>query len=246
MKLLPALKDETLPADEAPASPPAEAPVLIGFDGAEGGWDALELGRAIATVRGSRCIVAAPDEAAAAEAQAALGGPATETREIGSLSPQMQLIECAKQAGAGTLAIGSSRRGRVGRALLGSVVKQVLHGAPCEVAVAPRGYAETHRGGFGKIAVALDGTPESQFALTRAEDLARQAGARIEVLVASGSNASGIEAGGPGSTSDVPEADVDLLVCGSRRPLDRIRLGSMADQLIAAAPCPILAVRRPR
>lgn len=265
------------------SSPTAAAPVLIGFDGAEGGRDALALGRIIAATRGSHCVVAIPHEDAAAEVRAALADPAVEIREIGLLSPALQLVECARREQAGTLVVGSTRRGPVGRAMLGSTAKQVLHKAPCEVVVAPRDYAASKHEGLARIAVAVDGTPQSKVAMRRAEDLARQAGATIEVLVASDPIVSGIEAefppGTPSSMADVLEAavasvdpalapvgkkvdsgwrqvastiatalaaacepEVDLLVVGSRRPVDRFLLGSMTNHLITEAPCPVLVV----
>lgn len=269
-------------------SPTSAAPVLIGFDGAEGGRDALELGRILGSIRESRCIVAIPEaEQIEAEARAALGNPEAETHVIGVLSPALQLIECAKREGAGTLVVGSTRRGKVGRALLGSTSEEVLHKAPCEVVVAPRGYAAEHHERFAKIAVAVDGSPESKVALIRAEDLARQTGAAIEILVASDPVVSSIEAefppDTPSSMSDVLEAavssvdpaltptgkkvdsgwrqvvrtiaaalaeacetDVDLLVAGSRRPMDRFLLGSVTKHLITESPCPVLVVPHTR
>jgi nucleotide-binding universal stress UspA family protein len=228
-----------------------------------------------------------PEEQLAGEARSALGDPEAETHVIGVLSPALQLVEWAKREDAGTLVVGSTRRGKIGRALLGSTAEQVLHKAPCEAVVAPRGYAAEHHERFTTIAVAVDGSPESKIALARAEDLARQAGARIEVLVASDPVVSGIEAefpsDAPDSMSDVLEAavasvdpalspagkkvdpgwrrvartiaatlaeacepDVDLLVAGSRRPMDRFLLGSVTKHLITEAPCPVLVVPHTR
>ena len=201
---------------EAFVSPTPEAPVLVGFDGAEGGRDALELGRLLASIRGTRCAVALPDaeRRLAGEARDALEDQQAEVHAIGILSPALLLVRCAQQEGAGTLVVGSTHeRGRVGRALIGSVAGQVLHKAPCEVVVAPRGYAAEHHEGVKKIAVAVDGTPESKVALTRAEDLARQAGATIEVLVASDPVVAAAEAefppDAPASMADVLQAAVD-------------------------------------
>ena len=39
------------------------------------------------------------------------------------------------------LVLGSSHRGPVGRTLAGSVGESLMHGAPCAIAIAPRGYA---------------------------------------------------------------------------------------------------------
>jgi nucleotide-binding universal stress UspA family protein len=208
------------------ASPSSAAPILVGFDGAEGGHDALELGRLLATVRGCRCSVAVPDaKRLAAEARAALEDEQAKVHAIGILSPALLLVRRAEQEGAGTLVLGSThKRGRMGRALIGSVAVQVLHKAPCEVVIAPRGYAATHHDGLDKIAV--DG--ESKLALSRAEELARQAGAEIELLRDTNAPA---EACG---------SDVDLLVADSRRPWDRFVLSPATKQLITAAPCPVL------
>jgi nucleotide-binding universal stress UspA family protein len=244
MKLGPLPKSEQVGGDGASPSPTSEAPVLIGFDGADGGRDALVLGQLIATARGSSCIVALPDEETAVEVRAALADEAVETREIGILAPQLQLVECAKAARAGALVVGSTRRGTLGRAMLGSTAKQVLHKAPCEVAVAPRGYADDHPERLSKIAVAVDGTPDSRAALARAEDLAHLAGAEIEVLVAPGrGRPAGVIAA---ALAKDCEYGVDLLIAGSRRPLDRFRQGSVTNHLIAAAPCPVLVVPQAR
>jgi nucleotide-binding universal stress UspA family protein len=230
---------------EPHVSPTAAAPVLVGFDGAEGGRDALELARVLSSIRGARCIVAIPEaEGLAGEAREALAAPRAEIRVIGILSPAMMLAQRAAQEGAGTLVVGSTRRGKIGRALVGSTAEQILHKAPCEVIVAPRGYASEHHGGLAKIAVAVDGTAESKVALTRAEDLARQTGATIEILVASDPVVSGIEAefppGAPSSTSNVLEAAIGLVdpaLSPTGRKVDsgwRQTVRTIADTLAAA------------
>ena len=269
------------------SSPTSAAPVLVGFDGAEGGRDALELARVLCQIRGCGCEVAVPEIDGLVEEARSLLGFEPEAHSIGDLAVGRMLVERAKQDGAGTLVIGASRRGKLGRALLGSVGEQVLRYTPCEVVVAPRGYASERHAGYEKIAVAVDGTPESKVALTRAEDLARQASARLEVLVAEDPVVADIEAtypaGAPASMSDVLEAalgtvdpglaptgrrvdtgrkqivpviaaalaaaggaDVDLLVTGSRRPLEHFLAGSVGKHLIAEAPCPVLVVPHSR
>lgn len=211
-------------------SPSPAAPVLVGFDGADGGRDALELGRLLAAVRGSRCAVAVPDaERLAPEARAALEDEQAEVHAIGILSPALLLARCAESEGAGTLVLGSThQRGRIGRALVGSVAVQVLHKAPCEVVIAPRGYASGHHGGLRKIAVAVE--DESKLALDRAEELARQAGATLEILDAAE------------APTEACGLDVDLLVADSRRPWDRFLLSPATKQLITEAPCPVLVI----
>ena len=73
--------------------------------------------------------------------------------------------------------VGSSRRGRVGRIFAGGVAERLLTGASCAVAVAPRGYRGTD--GFGRIAVAYDGSTESREALGAAMALAFCGGGAI-------------------------------------------------------------------
>jgi nucleotide-binding universal stress UspA family protein len=240
-------------------SPTSAAPVLIGTEG-DGGRDAEALGQLLGSIRNTGCIVA---------------------HDLSS--PGRMLIERAESSGAGTIVVGSPHHGRIGRALMGGVAEHLLDHAPCEVLVAPRGYADQVHTGLAKIAVAVDGTPQSKVALTRAEDLARQAGATIEILVASDPVVADIEAtypdGAPASMSVVLEAaiasvdpalaptgknvdpgwrqvvraiaaaiaaacdpDVDLLVAGSRSPIEHMLLGSISKHLITEAPCPVLVV----
>ena len=68
--------------------------------------------------------------------------------------------------------VGSSHRGKLGRVLPGSVGESLLRGAPCAVAVAPRGYAGAEHPAIGLIGVAYDGSEEAKLALGEAERLA--------------------------------------------------------------------------
>lgn len=204
---------ETSLASERYTSPTPVAPVLVGYDGSDGGRDALELARLLATVRGTRCVVVTgllygpvsarravskEEDAEVAllfdEAREILRGCEVETRAVETRSPGEMLLECATRENAGTLVVGSPHRGPLGRALLGSVAEHVLHRAPCEVVVAPREYRSRGSRGLNKIAVAVDGSEGSKIALTRAEDLAREAGATIEILVVEDPVVAGLEA----------------------------------------------------
>jgi nucleotide-binding universal stress UspA family protein len=237
-------------------------PIVVGIDGNPGGEDAIALAHDLVGV-GDRKIVAE-------------NMPATVT-------PSIALVGLAEREEAGSLVVGSPHRGRIGRALLGSVAHHVLHHSPCEVVVAPRGYAERGRKGIAKIAVAYDGTAEAGTALRRAEALARETGAALHVIVAEDPVVAGVQGGeeftpktnakavlkealdsvapsieatgehlDPGwrkADRSVAEAiaaacedDVDVLVAGSRPPLDRFLLGSITNHLIDMAPCAVLVV----
>lgn len=179
-------------------SPTAAAPVLVGYDGSEGGRDALALAHELSALRGARCLVAVPGPGPhAEEAREALGDPEAPVEHIGVTSSGRVLASIAERDNVGTVVVGSSHHGKIGRALLGSVGEHVLGHAPCEVVIAPRGYAAGAPHRLQRVAAAVDGTEESKVALTRAEDLARQAGATLEVMVADSPTVAGIQAEHP-------------------------------------------------
>lgn len=176
--------------------------LLVGFDGSDGGRDALELARTIGAPAGAGALVVAvipygplpvdfaklEDEAAEeaeplfAEARERLGGLEVECRGFGGGSAAQVMTDIAEAEQVDMIVVGSPHRDAVGRALIGSVAESLLHGAPCAVVVAPRGYASERHEPLLRIAVAHDGTPESKAALKRAEALAAQTHATIEVL----------------------------------------------------------------
>jgi nucleotide-binding universal stress UspA family protein len=90
------------------------------------------------------------------------------------------LTETAEREHADLVVVGSSRHGAIGRVLPGTTAERLLHGAPCAVAVAPRGYepAAVH-----SIAVAYDGSAEAEASLQAAEALALELGAALNVYI---------------------------------------------------------------
>ena len=282
----------------------ASVRLLVGYDGSEGGRDALELARVLGSIEESSALVVAvmpytplpvgstelerdaakEAEPLLAEARERLEGLAVETRAFGGGSPAGVITGVAEADGSDAIVLGSPHRGAVGRALIGSVAEGVLHGAPCAAMVAPRGYAANGHGPFATIAVAYDGTPEAKAALARARELAEASRAALRLLtvvappvalpgvagyvpvnppdpdevIAEGVAAAGtavpVDArrldGVPAKAlaAQVGEDGVDLLVAGSRGygPVARLLLGSVSSRLLAAAPCPVLVVPRPR
>jgi nucleotide-binding universal stress UspA family protein len=87
----------------------------------------------------------------------------------------------AEWIGADLIVVGSTRRTRLGRVVLGDDTCSALDGAPCAVAVAPAGYAE-HPKAMREIGVAYDESPESRHALEIARDLAREQGAKLSAF----------------------------------------------------------------
>jgi nucleotide-binding universal stress UspA family protein len=176
--------------------------LLVGFDGSEGGRAALELARAIGEPAGANALVVAvipygplpvdfrtleDDTAQEAEplfeeARERLAGLEVECRAFGGGSAAQVMTDIAEAEDVDLIVVGSPHRGAIGRALIGSVAESLLHGAPCAVVVAPRDYASGRHDPFLRIAVAYDGAPESKAALKRAEALAPQTNATLEIV----------------------------------------------------------------
>jgi nucleotide-binding universal stress UspA family protein len=95
-------------------------------------------------------------------------------------SPAAALHDVATALDAPLVVVGSTHRGRVGRVMPGSVTARLLHGAPCAVAVAPRGY--TGADAVRRIGVGFVDTPEGRDALAGAALLAELCGATVRVL----------------------------------------------------------------
>ncbi len=105
-----------------------------------------------------------------------------ETRAYGGGSAAAVLTTLAEEEGCDTVVVGSAHRGAIGRVVLGSVADSLLNGAPIDVAIAPKGYAEAEHAPPRRIAVGYDGSREAKAALERAQGLARRYGAAIEIL----------------------------------------------------------------
>lgn len=176
--------------------------LLVGVDQREGGKDALELARVLGASSDSSALVVTvlytgplpmeyallPDEEAReaeplfAEAREKLVEMEVETHAYGGGSPAGILTTLAEREHFDAIVVGSPHRGVFGRVLIGSVAKSLLNGAPTDVAVAPKGFAQEEHDSLRHIAVGYDGAPESKVALERAESLARIFNSRIEVL----------------------------------------------------------------
>lgn len=175
--------------------------ILVGYDGSDGGRDALELTRVLAGASGAEVLVTTvlpygplpipyemleEEEGERAEplfeeARERLGSLEVETRAFGGGTPAGVINDLAEREEIDTIVVGSPHRGPIGRTLIGSVADGLLHGGPCEVIVAPRGYATGGHGPLRTIAVAYDDTPEAKAALKRAEELALATRATIAI-----------------------------------------------------------------
>lgn len=125
---------------------------------------------------------AQPGDAAldALAAELADGAP-VRTCVVTARSAARALLELAAREQAQLIVLGSSRRWETDEAFAGRTARQVLHGAPHAVAIAPRGAHE--RGcALRTIVAGVDGSRESRAALALARRLADAAGAQLHVV----------------------------------------------------------------
>ena len=178
--------------------------LLVGYDGSDGGRDALELARVLAAETEGSIVVATvlfggplpPEfarleaeeaqeaESMLAEAREALAGIEVETRAYAGSSPAATLTRLAEdeEEGFDAIVVGSPHRGPIGRVLIGSVARNLLNGGPLQTFVAPHGYAEERHDPFRTIAVGYDGGTEAKQALRGAEALAAHSNATLRLI----------------------------------------------------------------
>ena len=186
-------------------------PIIVAVDPRRPDHEPLALGLRLARLAGAPLRLAAtyrydpradrhhPElaDALRAEAEAALRGAATLLGDAPGATPRIEtsalptessparaLHDLALETDAILLVIGSSARGPLGRVGPGAVTDRVLHGAPCAVAVAPRGmsFADANRP-LGVIGIGYMDTPDAHAALRAALAIADRAGGHLRVLV---------------------------------------------------------------
>ena len=164
--------------------------VLVGVDGSPNGRDAIALASQLIDPDGNLTLVNVHRGEVAEEREGSrklLEGERTQADvKAGllsalSMSPGRGLHEQAEEQNADLLVVGSCSHGAFGRVMLGDDTRGALNGAPCAVAVAPRGYAgDPHP--IDKIGVGYNASPESKVALAVAHELAAQTAASVHAL----------------------------------------------------------------
>jgi nucleotide-binding universal stress UspA family protein len=176
--------------------------ILIGYEPTSQGDDALALGAVMAEIVAATPLVArvmrwprnlmSPEDLQHAlrwdsREQFAIvrdrfAPVAIETKAVANQSPAAALSELADEEAASLIVIGSAHRGSIGRVLLGTTGTTLLHGAPCAVAVAPRGFAARESTRLGRIGVAFDGSAEAWIALRTGIGLAERLRAELTIV----------------------------------------------------------------
>jgi nucleotide-binding universal stress UspA family protein len=185
-------------------------PVLVGYDPRKGDRAPVDFGVAMARLTGAPLVLAfvqAPVAAAGfsagsqlygvgqvdedlvaectpaveqVEAEQKASGVRFECRQLSSTSAARALHEAAEQEDAGLLVVGSAGQSGAGRVVAGSTAQRLMHGAPCPIAVVPRGW--TADGWPATIGVGYVDTDEAREALRGAHALACRAGATLRVF----------------------------------------------------------------
>jgi nucleotide-binding universal stress UspA family protein len=175
--------------------------VLVGVDGRPNGRDAIALARKLTDPDGDLTLAhvysgklrpfhaIAPglvreereDSHKLLERERTAADVKAELVSIVSMSPGRGLHEQAEEQNADLLVVGSCSHGAFGRAMLGDDTRDALNGAPCTVAIAPRGYAEDPHL-IAKVGVAYNASPESKAALVIAQELAAPTSATVHAL----------------------------------------------------------------
>ncbi|HEX5384781.1 MAG TPA: universal stress protein [Propionibacteriaceae bacterium] len=180
-----------------------DGPLVIGYDGAPGGADALALGLGWSRQLSVRAVIVtvypgpAPigpgrvdvewvaDRRREAERlldeALTVSSPATsvEFRAVGSGSASHGLHDVAEEVGASLIVLGSQTERRL---LATSTGERVIAGAPCPVAMPPRGWRDRASHDLGRIVVAFVPTPDGREALRVAAMIALRVGARLHVV----------------------------------------------------------------
>ena len=177
--------------------------IVVGVDGREGGRDAVALATLLVAAGGELTLahVVARDAHADGDASPSYEAPEAERaealletvreetgveahlRRYGSSSVGRGLHELCELTGADLVAVGSSRRGLLGRVLIGDDTSAALNGASCSIAIAPTNYSQ-QPGAMREIGVGYDGSSESEHALSVARMLAGASGAKLSAFEA--------------------------------------------------------------
>jgi nucleotide-binding universal stress UspA family protein len=200
--------------------------IVVGVDGREGGRDAVALARLLVAAGGELTLAhvvvrdarahrgtsGAPGACDGGRAQALLeavreeAGVEAHLRSYGSSSVGRGLHELCEVTGADLLVVGSSRRGLLGRVLIGDDTSAALNGAACAIAIAPSNYSR-QPGLMREIGVGYDGSPESAHALSVARGLAAAWAAKLSALEAV--SLPSYAFAGPGAADDAPQSLVE-------------------------------------
>jgi nucleotide-binding universal stress UspA family protein len=109
--------------------------------------------------------------------------PEARLRCVAATSPAGALAHAIEREHADLLVLGSDQRAEYGTVRAGRHAHQLLHGGPCAIAIAPRGYA-TAAVPLRRIVAGYDGSPEAADAVAQALRIGAAVGASVRVIAA--------------------------------------------------------------
>jgi len=228
--------------------------IVVGVDGGEGGRDAIALASSLLAREGKLILahIYGGDPRVHPSGRAAYEPSKRErTLELldstraetgvqarlawgGSSSVGRGLHELCEAVGADLLVVGASRRGPLGRVLVGDDTRASLNSARCAVAIAPTGFMN-ETVAMREIGVGYDGSPESEHALQVARELAAEVGAKVSAFQAPSFSSASVNA------ATLPLSDsVDAIVEEARHRIEA--LGGVEPHAAYGRPAEELAV----
>lgn len=226
--------------------------VVVGYDGREPAADALRLGTLLSAALELDLVAVhvppgpvAPADMEQLERDVAAASEGARVDVVSGESPARVLHERAEALDAHVVVLGSTHRGALGRVVPGSTVTRLVHGSPCAVAVAPRGYADSAPPDLRVIEIAFDGSPEAWQAVKEGGRLAAAAGATVRMFAVVGPPSQGALAASSGLPGVPPVAMTDYLgeeieraresLPDGLRPDARVLHGDVAKSLLDEA-----------
>jgi nucleotide-binding universal stress UspA family protein len=182
--------------------PQSRSPIVAAFSPSTAAHEPLEFGLAASRVTGAPLVIVAvkhggpvmhrmggdveegDDDRAIEHLRTALGRRGlhdVEVRVFEDNTAARGLARAVDELDPELIVLGSTRRGKVGAALLGSTAERVIHSSSCPVAVVPNGY-EKPADGVKMIGAAYSDTEEGREALQAAASLARAAGVKLRAI----------------------------------------------------------------
>jgi nucleotide-binding universal stress UspA family protein len=193
-------------------------------------------------------------EEALARAREALTGLAEPAGKVVRGNARDELLREIEREGHVLVAVGSHGIGRVRGVLVGSTATELVRKAQCSVLVAREAGDRFPQ----RIAVGVDGSPDSAAAYAAARRVAERFDATLSPVTAHGGgvvDTRSVAAIVGNGRRDVPEGpvealvaageDADLLVVGSSGRHGLRSLGSTSERVAHQAPCSVLIVREP-